>query len=396
MAIDDASPQAGSYLGDNASTANPSTQTTSPTFRPPNFAGLKIKPELLVRPDLFTLYFGFFGNSNWQSIAKERIVERLEGTWVMTGRNPRQEELDAFTVHTTKGMYYGRAGIPVSTFIGAAWMYRRGAKYFPAGVNAKERLVLLRHIFLTQRQEFMSVASRVAFRLFFIGTLGGILSGMASAYVNVGGLLSDPRLEEWRRDSKASKDEDIRKRKLQLASDSYHRARKSVENKVQVGSSDYDSGVSEARGNDSGMGGFEPAQSQQQYGYGPSSDSPSTYESQPSQSRSSDFFSASDDDASPTAPEYRSTNPDGSPMSSWDRIRQQNASSRPQPPMRQSPQAWGQSHNQPSSDSAPAAAQDRYDFDKSREREQAQAEFDRMMEAERNASDESTRRGWGS
>ncbi|KAJ5636342.1 uncharacterized protein N7484_009655 [Penicillium longicatenatum] len=394
MAVDDASPQGGSYLGDNASTTNPPTSTTSPTFRPPNFAGLKIKPELLVRPDLFTLYFGFFGNTNWQRTAKERIVERLEGTWVMTGRNPRQEELDAFTVHTTRGMYYGRAGIPVSTFIGAAWMYQRGAKYFPTGANAKERLLLMRHIFLTQRQEFMSVVSRVAFRMFFIGTLGGIISGVASAYVNVGGLLSDPRLEQWRRDSKASKDEDIRKRKMQLASDSYHRARRSVEDKVHVGSSDYDSGVPEARVNDSSMSGFEPAQSQQQYGYGQSSGSPSTYESQPSQSSSSDFFGGSDDDASPTAPEYRNTNPDGSPMSSWDRIRQQNASSRPQPPMRQSPQAWGQSQNQP--ESAPIDTQDRYDFDKSREREQAQAEFDRMMEAERNASDEPTRRGWGS
>ncbi|KAJ6102398.1 hypothetical protein N7486_004825 [Penicillium sp. IBT 16267x] len=395
MAIDDTSPQAGSYLGDNASTTSPSTPTTSPTFRPSNFAGLKIKPELLVRPDLFTLYFGFFGKSNWQRIAKDRIIERVEGTWVMTGRNPRQEELDAFTTHTTKGMYYGRAGIPVSTFIGAAWMYRRGAKYFPAGVNAKERLLLLRHSFLTQRQEFMSVAARVAFRLFFIGMLGGILSGVASAYVNVSGLLSDPRLEEWRRDSKASKEEDIRKRKLQLASESYRRARRSVEDKVQVGSNDYDSGVPEARGNDSGMGGFEPTQSQQQYGYSPSSDSSATYEPQPVQSNSSDFFGGSDD-ASPTAPEYRSTNPDGSSMSSWDRIRQQNASSRPQPPMRQSPQAWGQSQNQPSSDSAPPGAQDRYDLDKSRDREQAQAEFDRMMEAERNASDESTRRGWRS
>ncbi|KAJ5945657.1 hypothetical protein N7454_002496 [Penicillium verhagenii] len=397
MAMNDASPQAGSYQSNNSSSNSPSTPSQSPASQLPDFSGLQIKPELFVKPDLFTLYFGFFGSSGWQRSAKSRISGRLEGIWALTGRNPTQIEVDAFTEHTTRGLYYGRAGIPVSTFIGAAWMYNKGRETFPAGSTAKDRVSFMRQMWFTQRKEFMSLTSKTAFRLLFIGTLGGIVSSMASAYVNVNGALSDPRLEVWRHDSKNQKEEDIRKRKMQLVSETYNRSRKSAQDQIQVGSGGYDS-ASEARGNES-MSGFDSVQSQQQqYGYDGSNESPGKYQSRPSQPQpsSSDFF-GSDDDASPTAPEYRSTNPDGSAMSSWDRIRQQNGSSKPQPLVRQPPQAWGQLQNQPRPDPTPAGAQDRYDNDRNREREQAQADFDRMMEAERNASEESTsRRGWGS
>ncbi|KAJ5654198.1 hypothetical protein N7490_001201 [Penicillium lividum] len=390
MAIDDASSHAGSYPGNNASTNKPSAPPASPTI-PPNFTGLKIKPELIARPDLFTLYFGFFGSSSWQRQAKQRIIDRLEGTWVLTGRNPTQEELDAFTLYATKGLYVGKIGIPASTAIGAAYLYRKSGST-ARGVGLAGRLDAYRRIFLNHKPEFMTMLSRTAFKMLFIGTLGGIVSGMASAYINVGGVLSDKRLDKFREDSRASNEEDVRKRKVQL--------------RIYVANNGTGfETLSEASEPDSGMGGFDEDQSQQQYSYDASSESPAKYESQPSQPQpasSSDFFGGSDD-ASPTAPEYRSTNPDGSPMSSWDRIRQQNASSKPQPPMRQPPQAWGQNpqawgqpQNQPGLGSTPPSAHDRYENDRNREREQAQAEFDRMMEAERHTSEETSRRGWGS
>ena len=105
-----------------------------------------------------------------------------------------------------------------------------------------------------------------------------------------------------------------------------------------------------------------------------------------------------EDDASPTAAEYRNTNIGGSQTtgSAWDRIRRQNAAPRQprqQPGMSEpSPNPYASSAEFGQSD------QEKYDSTQKTERDRAQAEFDRMIEAERNAGSEGSprNRGWGS
>ncbi|KAL4898897.1 hypothetical protein BDW74DRAFT_120773 [Aspergillus multicolor] len=106
--------------------------------------------------------------------------------------------------------------------------------------------------------------------------------------------------------------------------------------------------------------------------------------------KESSFF---DDDASPIAPDHKDTNA-ASGGSAWERIRRQNAiqSQNPSPYQSASPYPSQPRYEQaqPTADSG---------SDANRERERAQAEFDRMLEAERrqqNDSDggSSASRGW--
>ncbi|RDW61762.1 putative endo-1,3(4)-beta-glucanase [Aspergillus mulundensis] len=109
------------------------------------------------------------------------------------------------------------------------------------------------------------------------------------------------------------------------------------------------------------------------------------------ESKESSFF---DDDASPIAPVHQDTNTT-SAGSAWERIRQQNQmqSRNPSPYQSTSPYPSQPRYEraQPTADSG---------SDAHRERERAQAEFDRMLEAERHQQDDSdggsrgSRGGW--
>ena len=357
------------------------------------------------RPDLFTLYFGFLGERGWRASAAERIADRLRGTWVLTGRNATQDETDAFTMHSTRSMYYSRMGLPISTFVGGLVMYSRLARRMP-DENAIGRFKKLSTMFRINRTEFTAGLSRTAFRLLFIGCAGGMISSIFGTYVDVKGLVTDPRLQQWSQDTKDTSEESVRKRKHLLGTNHAESVRLTNQ------------WVSKMINNDFSSGGFgDPAPEQYNYNYEePIQSEPASEPQQtsatpsprpaygwsrqqqvpPKPQSSGDFF-GDDDDASPTAAEYRNTNPDGSPMSSWDRVRAQTAASTPQKPARQSPTAWSPSQDQSETgDTGPVGARDKYDYDRRREREQAQADFDQMMENERKGSDGPTRGGWGS
>ncbi|KAJ5713501.1 uncharacterized protein N7483_010682 [Penicillium malachiteum] len=405
MVLNDTSPQGGSYAGQSTSTNNPSRPPVSSDARLPDLAGIRIKPELMTRPDPFTLYTGFYGKRMWRGTIVAKVADRMHGTWVLTGRRATQVEVDAFTESCSRSAYYGRTGIPLFTSVGVLWMYRSAVKKNP-NLTATQRLrnmsILLQH----EKAVFWSIASRAAFKMLFIGSLGGIISSFASSWVDMSSILGDPRLQQWREDSKAQKDEDIRKRKLAFATTRIQELKHATMALLK----------SMDNANGDAMGSYDdtPTQ-QQQYTYDSSNDtqsqstddsSQSAYQSsgsgssrapQPSsQSESgSDFFltgSNQDDDASPTAPEHRNTKLDGTPISAWDRIRAQNGA---QNPVRQSPMGWEQGQSE-STDSAPTGAQDKYDYDRRREKDMAQSEFDRMMDNERKGADGESRRGWGS
>lgn len=432
MVLDDASPQEGSY---NTGNVSDYTRSQGPPGQNPALARyfpLKIKPELVVQPDLFTLYFGFFGASNWKRVIAEALTERVENTWLLTNRGPTQDEMDAFTTYTSRSIYYRRMGVPLSSFLGTAYIYNRLRRIqnIPQKATPVQLLAALRTFAQVDRQGFRSMMAKQAFKMLFITTTGAIVSSFAGMWSDTKGVLTDPRLRQFVEDMKGQKTEDIRRRKLEAVNERVRRVRNGEQDiRRQVreelgGAGGYDQGVDQdpySYENTASMSSagsdYSTSQYSQQNGstgqprpttdasrrpqmYGGATASRGMGNGQPS-SGSDFFFGGSDDDASPTAPEYRHTNADGSPAgSAWERIRRQSGVPGPQQASASSSrmQQWGQSQNAADSSSySSSESQDRYDYDRRREKEQAQADFDKLMEAERNATNGPSRgRGWGS
>lgn len=422
MAIDNASPQVGAYP-DNHARASPQTeQSLGPN---PAMAGnfhLQVRPELVVKPDLFTMTFGFFGRRNWQRSVAYTMMERVENSWLLTGRALTQDELDAFTTYSTRTLYYRRMGVPLSSFLGTAYLYYKVRKDagIPSNASPASVFTSLRNQARIDKAGFRSMIAASAFRMLFITTTGAIVSGFAALYSETTNVIVDPRLRGFVEDMRGQKPEEVRQRKLKAASERIRRMRggeKDIEGYIveelqHPGShpeqNDQDSYAYESTPSGSDMT-YSTSENDQQsgsaaqqrpvaeaprrsWGYGGQAASQQGASGE-SSADSDYFFGGKDDDASPTAPEYRYTSPDGSPAgSAWDRLRRQNAgpSSQAPPPQQPRPQ-WGQQQDYPNSPSyTPAGDRDQYDSNRSREKEQAQADFDRMMEAERNASHNGT------
>ncbi|KAJ5587183.1 uncharacterized protein N7459_002948 [Penicillium hispanicum] len=430
MVLDDASPQASPPGIANASSASPTNQPAALL----KYFPVTLKPELVVQPDPFTLYFGFLGSWNWKRKVAETLSWRVESSWVLTARAPTQEEMDAFTTISTRSLYYRRVGVPLSSFLGTAYLYNQARKspHFPRAVSPAQLVSALRDFSVSDPALFRQTAGSAVFKMIFVTFAGGIISSAAGTWSDTSSLLTDPRLQQFLADMKQQKPEDIRRRQQQVTVDRVRRLRSgepSIGDKVvqevdQVGGyresagqeqDGYDnlattstSPASETSYNTTGYdGGYDSTEASMGQP-GSASEAlrnrpPQRMSGAPSRSSSStDFFfgGSDDDDASPTAPEYRYTNPDGSPSgSAWARIRNQSAGTS-RPTQTQQPRTqWGvsQTTRDGPSASAPSNA-DRYENEQRREKEQARADFDRMMDAERNASsDEPSRsRGWWS
>lgn len=415
MVLDEASPQAGSSTANNASNNAPSPRPwpANPTLAR-NFP-LKIKPELVVRPDLFTLYFGFFGASNWKNVIAHGITNRVETTWVLTARGPTQEELDAYTTIGSRYIYYRAVELPLFSCLGTAYIYSRIRKEIPIAEGATPR-----QIFKALREStFRTLASPSGVRILFIGFAAFAASGFINSTMEMATARMDPRLQQFWNDFQRQKEEDIRKRRLEASSgrrlrggefDFSLQVRKALD-----GYGGYDQGVdqdpykydSSASGTTSSESDYASGSTIQQNssGYqsrsGPDVSREPQYENGPASEQRdarSDFLfgGSSDDDASPTAPEYRNNNADGTPAgSAWDRIRRQSGIPGSQQSTPRSTQQRGQRQNTPASSNYPLNDQERYEYERKREKDQAQADFDRLMEAERNVSDNPQPRGRG-
>ncbi|KAJ5159831.1 uncharacterized protein N7482_006835 [Penicillium canariense] len=426
MVLDDGSPQAGRYSENNVSASSPAQQSMAANPAMARNFHLRVKPELVVRPDLFTMVFGFLGPSNWARNVAYTMMERVENSWLLTGRAITQDELDAFTTHSTRTLYYRRLGVPISSFIGTAYLYNKFRKDAGLPSNASPRAVFtfLRKYASVDKAGFRSMIASSAFKMLFITTAGAIGSGFAALYSETKSVISDPRLKNFVEDMRGQKPEEVRQRKLQAASERIRRMRggeKDIEGYIfdelkapgshpeQNDQDQYanDNSASETAspGNDMKYNTSQDVQQRPMpeaprrswgYGGGAGTQQGGTDES----SADPDFFfGGKNDDASPTAPEYRNTNPDGSPIgSAWERLRRQNGgqSSQAAAPRQPRPQ-WGQQQDSPNSPTyTPSGDRDQFDYDRSREKEQAQADFDRMMDAERNIPNDqsSQNRGW--
>ncbi|KAJ6139253.1 hypothetical protein N7471_005739 [Penicillium samsonianum] len=417
MSSDDTSPQAGQKYNSNSSNDSPRALNTAVA----NYNKLYARPESIVKPDLFTLYFGFFGTAAWSRRAAGTVNERVENHYVLTARSPTQDEFDAIVEHGTRCLYQGRMGLPISSFLGTAFLYNQARKspMFPRNPTPASLLSTVRTMW--SDVGLRGNITSAAFKMVFIITLGTMASSAYAVSNDAMHMLTDPRLKGFIEDVRKAKPEDVRKRKIQAANARLRGMRS--------GEQDVGSQMRQAIGTPgdyAGGDGYEqeqasdsPAQPNSYSEYVNSNDTQgssqsASYESsksdsnggavwargrstQPESKSSLDFMD--EDDASPTAAEYRNTNIDGSPTtgSAWDRIRRQNAGARSQP--RQQP-GMAQPSLNPYSSSAEfgQSDQEKYDTTQKTERDQAQAEFDRMIEAERNVGSEgsSRNRGWGS
>ncbi|KAG0161257.1 hypothetical protein PDIDSM_8791 [Penicillium digitatum] len=420
MSSENALPQAGQNHNDSSSN---NSSRALPGHNPAiaKYNKVQLRPESIVKPDLFTLYFGFFGTAAWTQKVSRTVNERVENHYVLTARSPTQDEFDAIVEHGTRCLYYARTGVPVSSFLGTAFLYNQARKspMFPRNPTPAT-------LFNAVRTMWSDTALRgnigsAAFKMLFIITLGGMASSAYAVSKDAMCMLTDPRLKGFIEDVRKANPEDVRKRKIQAASERLR--------SIRSGEQDIGSQMKQAIGTSSGYVSGDEYQQEQAPDSSPQTNSYSeyltsndtqrefqsaSYESstpslnggalwargrgtQPESKSALDFMD--EDDASPTAAEYRNTNIEGSSTtgSAGDRIRRQNAGARSQPGQqpsmsRPSPNPYSYSAELGQSD------QERYDSNQKTERDQAQADFDRMIEAERNVGSDGSpqNRGWGS
>ncbi|KAF7714680.1 Uncharacterized protein PECH_008290 [Penicillium ucsense] len=424
MALDDASPQAGSYPAPSARASPQETPSLGPNPAMARNFTLRLKSDFVVRPDYFTMAFGFLGRRNWEKLVAYTMMERVENSWLLTGRVLTQDELDAFTAYSTRTLYYRRMGVPIASFLGTAYLYNKTRKdlNLPSNTSPAKVFTSLRNLAKVDKAGFRSMMGASAFKMLFLTTSGAIMSGFLALWTETQGVVQDPRLRGFVEDMRGQKPEDVRQRKIKAASERV-RAMRSGEQDIEpyivqelrqpgahIERSDtdsyaYDSSPTSTSDEEIPYGTPESStQIDQQRptpttprrpAWGAGSQAVPSTGSTAEPSTSTDYFlGGPSDDASPTAPEYRNTNPDGSPSgSAWDRLRRQTGS---QPSRTPPPQQWGQPQNSPETSTYTSGSEtDMYYANKEREQNQAQAEFDRLLDAERRASSESSQgRGW--
>lgn len=241
--------------------------------------------------------------------------------------------------------------------------------------------------------------------MWIVGT--STVTAVWATYEEAKDTMFDPRLASFVAELRRQNPDEVRRRRMAAAQESFRRARMGEAPQQSNGVYADTSGDSYSGGGDDGYAAVSSDEFADSSGSDNSQPAPSrtyststsTSTSQPASSQSArqdtglDFFDEGDDDASPTAPEYRKggsawsrLNPSASQGSAWERIRQQNA---PQG----SPQDFSRNAGQSSDRSSVDYTS--YVDEKQREREQAQADFERMLDAERNGSAASGgERGW--
>lgn len=414
MVLDDASPQ-----------DNGDQQQQQQAFTIPSASNLRlhINPDAIVTPDIFTLYFGFGGNWNWQRNVVQSITQRVDNSRVLMDRNPTQEEIDALVTYATRSLYEKRVGAPLGGAIATARLYSQARKspYFRGmmglgsfsdpvgnagsgsgggGGGAMPSLrQVLEGIVTTAKTDtvgFRWGLGMVASRLFLWTLSGATLSGVFAVYNDAVGTFSDPRLADFVKQVREQNPEDLRKRKVDAASERYRYSQQMKQQPQEGQSQEQEQTSSEmvpdqqAQQQQSATAGLAESQEyeKQDYGYASLYASPQrereqrpVYDDKNNKDTVSDFF----DDASPTAPEYQgtpATTTAGPQRGAWERIRLQNLGSGGQ-------QSYGQGYNNSISsnyEQYDSSNGNSADNERQREREQARAEFERMLDAERSMS----------
>ncbi|KAJ9303056.1 hypothetical protein DTO271G3_430 [Paecilomyces variotii] len=408
MVLDDASPQADGFQSDNAS-SDPFSRSVDPNSPFAKYYPLQVRQELIHQPGLIGMYLTFFGRRNWERRLSEGLIERIENTKLVIQRYPTQQELDCFVESTSRGLYLSRLGLPFGVAAGVAHTLYQFREIKEAPHGRIDLRAIAEHIRLRVKSDpaFMrGFAFASAFKLFGWSIMGLTISSIYASYKSTTQMLVDPRLERLREEIRQQKPEDIQRRKIERVSERHQQSQRAREGMKQGALAE----SQEQQSSEGDLSGDSPGNNTY-YGTGttdiresiptPSQPNRQVYSDQATTTSSnggSDFF----DDASPTNPDYRMDDSSSSGAvggSTWERIRQQNMSGNAGQRRPQQTYRAPQQPNQTSSDASDSYSSE--EQNRQREREQAQREFDRMIEAERKAGEDSPStgsqsRGWGS
>ncbi|CEL06373.1 hypothetical protein ASPCAL07479 [Aspergillus calidoustus] len=362
----------------------------------------QVRPEFIRKPDPFTLYLGYWGTTSWQVKYSSLLVHRLQDASYLVNRELTQPELDAYVEsHNVLVSNYTR-GIPLGFLTGGAkWLlYEKNYKHFlqyapPAGQQGMTPLRRFtegtKMMYTCDRDLAKNLLLSLTRRLLVYTCVGALGLEVAGVIMSTQQVFNDPRMAQHREDAKKVPPETLKARRAQATKDRLARknqaAQSSDEPTPQNGGYD-ESGYAMDSG---GMGsatasgttaypssGTASASATGTYSYG--SRAPAE------QSKGTGFFD-DDDDASPTAPEYRGIvrreNAAAGQGSAWERLRNQSQSGIPSESgsVASGGSAWNQSEASVSAS------------DSQRERKRAQAEFNRLLDAERNQSNDGSNRG---
>lgn len=333
-----------------------------------------------------------------------RLSVQLETVKGFLRRDLTQPELDAMVEHTSRDTNMRRIGLPIGVTAGSIHAYYtlRKRLAMPNNVSLFESFKVAWRTapVLERRQAVLQAGLRFGlWTIFMLGNFGAL-----AAYRFTVVLSSDERLGDFRQAIKRYAEarmqraeghrETARQRREERDAIRHGRsggAAASAEMPIEEEYKEAATDTSATYGQDQNQvySQSDAANSYQPY---PTSRQnypvPRSYQAEESAPTSSDFF----DDASPTAPEYQTSSSMGSAGAStpvrsnenaWERIRRQNSSSAASAASASTQSRWGQQNAAPSggfstSEREQAAGQ--------RERDAAQRDFDRMLDAERQIS----------
>ncbi|RAH44965.1 putative endo-1,3(4)-beta-glucanase [Aspergillus brunneoviolaceus CBS 621.78] len=401
--------------------------TTTKQYLEHAFKPLRVDESLIRNPNPFTLYIGLWGRTNYVAKTEMGAYRRLENMRRHTGRAPTQPEMDAMLEMMAQSARRSCLGLPLGALAGLAhqaYVLRYSADweaYFAPQVQetpAGKKVLTLEGF--KRGWQMMGDAGAMgggrpmaAARLFKVAVWTLVADFVASSWATFGEIAmwrGDARLERVREEMERSKhavrlstspgaravsggdtsEEGQRRRETSAA---YALV---VAGELREGPSEVDGagagddgspvahGMEEDYAFNSGGGGDEHGSRTNSYSevtpraraWNTRTQQQQQQRQTPSSSGGGDFFD-DDDDASPVAVEHR--RPAGG--SAWDRLRMNAA--RPQSRPQQT--EWSRAERESESESHS-------------ERERAQADFDRMLDAERNAGSDSGRRSgrWSS
>ncbi|KAL4865028.1 hypothetical protein BDV12DRAFT_175298 [Aspergillus spectabilis] len=337
-----------------------------------------LKRDLIYRPDFITLYFGFLGPTNWLNRYKTNLFHTLERQSLDVNRPLTQAELDFNVERAGRAAYQSRVGLPAGAVLGtiAAVRDARRNGFFHALAPQKTGIPTagalfegLKNMYKLDRAAFQSYAGKFVFRVIGWTLTGWILSGFWTAGSATSSLLSDPRMKDFVQEILKHDKAAAQKRRTQAV------MAKNREAELAQQDAGMESGFP------TGYGGYDRPISRPMpdpYASKPY-DTPENNQPQDTD-KSASFF---DDDASPVAPEYKGPSQSQSQYQSqgsvWDRIRLQNQSQDPSQPSSSSNSTWNRLDNSNTGTSS-GAQQDR---------DRAQEEFNRLLDAERKQGSDS-------
>jgi hypothetical protein len=364
----------------------------------------QVKPDLIRKPDPITLYFGYWGKDSWRRTYGSFLMNRLRDGSLQVDRRLTQSEVDAYVETNNRLAANYRRGMPLGFAFGVSKWFVYEGKYKHPLLFASAELPYFRRFVEGTKMLFRmdpalgkQLLVSLGWRTFVYTVVGGFGMEIAAVIIMGTQILRDPRMQQFHADLKTHSPEEIKARREQA-----HRERmaqqtrifreRTAEQRNQAGQSQSSEETSPQNGgydesaHTIDTSSFDSATASDYTPPPETGTTPATRTSRygsrapAEQNKGTGFFDDDDDDddASPTAPEYRGIvrreNASAGQGSAWERIRNQAQSGIPSDSgsASSSGSAWNQSE-------ASVAASD-----SQRERERAQAEFNRMLDAERN------------